>query len=206
VRRTVPPSTDIQAQIDALLAEGVPASDTEGALSQLARLGAQLIIQRAVEEEFDAFLGRERYERRADALPGKRNGWRPRHLQTTEGELEIEIPQLREAAETFTSKLFPRESKRMLRTEPLKALVVGGFVRGLSMRDVESLCQEAGLGQVSASTASRICQELRERYRAFPRARSLRRRAGRALPRCDLPAGPPCRRQGGRPLRLGHRH
>jgi putative transposase len=167
VRRTVPPSTDIQSRIDALLADGVPASDAEGALSQLARLGAQLIIQRAVEEEFDAFLGRERYERRTDALPGRRNGWRPRQLQTAEGNLEIEIPQLREAAETFTSKLFPRESKRMLKTEPLKALVVGAFVRGLSMRDVESLCAEAGLGQVSASSASRLCQELRERYRAF---------------------------------------
>lgn len=167
MRRTVAPSTDIQQQIDALLAAGVPASDNEGALSKLARLGAQLIIQRAVEEEFDAFLGRERYERKADALPGKRNGWRPRHLQTAEGELEIEVPQLREAAETFTSKLFPRESKRLIQTEPLKALIVGGFVRGLSTRDVESLCAEAGLGQVSPSSVSRICQELRERYRAF---------------------------------------
>jgi putative transposase len=167
VRRTVPPSAEIQQQIDALLARGVEATDAEGALSQLARLGAQLIIQRAVEEEFDAFLGRERYERRPDALPGKRNGYRPRHVQTAEGELEIEVPQLREAAETFTSKLFPRESKRLLKTEPLKAMVVGAFVRGLSMRDVESLCAEAGLGQVTASTASRICQELRERYRAF---------------------------------------
>jgi putative transposase len=55
----------------------------------------------------------------------------------------------------------------MLQTEPLKAMVVGAFVRGLSMRDVESLCREAGLGQVSASSASRLCQELRERYRAF---------------------------------------
>jgi putative transposase len=172
VRRTVPPSTDIQRQIDALLAEGVPATDAEGALSRLARLGAQLIIQRAVEEEFDAFLGRERYERRADALPGKRNGYRPRHVQTAEGELEIEIPQVRQAAETFTSKLFPRESKRLIQTEPLKAMVVGAFVRGLSMRDVESLCAEAGLGQVTASTASRVCQELRERYRAF-RGRDL---------------------------------
>jgi putative transposase len=174
VRRTVPPSTDIQSQIDALLAAGVPATDAEGAPSQLARLGAQLIIQRAVEDEFDAFLGRERYERRADALPGKRNGYRPRHLQTAEGELTLEIPQLREAAATFTSKLFPRESKRLIQTEPLKALIVGGFVRGLSTRDVESLCSEAGLGQVSPSSVSRSCQELRERYHAF-RERDLRR-------------------------------
>jgi putative transposase len=167
VRRTVPPSTDIQSQIDLLLAEGVPATDAEGALSQLARLGAQLIIQRAVEDEFDAFLGRERYERRPDALPGKRNGYRPRQLHTAEGERRVEIPQLREAAAAFTSKLFPRESKRLLQTEPLKALIVGGFVRGLSTRDVESLCEEAGLGQVSPSSVSRICQELRDRYRAF---------------------------------------
>jgi putative transposase len=174
VRRTVPPSAEIQARIDQLLAGGLPATDAEGALSELARLGAQLIIQRAVEEEFDGFLGRARYERRADALPGKRNGWRARHVQTAEGEIEVEIPQVREAAETFVSKLFPRESKRLITTEPLKAMVVGAFVRGLSMRDVESLCEEAGLGQVSASTASRICQELKDRYQAF-RERDLSR-------------------------------
>jgi transposase-like protein len=47
--------------------------------------------------------------------------------------------------------------------------VVGAFVRGLSMRDVESLCEQAGLGKLSKSTASRICEELRERYEAFKR-------------------------------------
>jgi putative transposase len=36
-------------------------------LSELARLGARLIIQRAVEDEFDAWLGRARYERRGIA-------------------------------------------------------------------------------------------------------------------------------------------
>jgi Transposase, Mutator family len=43
------------------------------------------------------------------------------------------------------------------------------FVRGLSMRDVESLCEQAGPGKLSKSTASRICQELRERFEAFKR-------------------------------------
>ena len=84
---------------------------------------------------------------------GLRNGFRPRRVQTAEGELEIEIPQVRQAAETFASKLFPRTPK-LLRTEPLKALVIGAFVRGLSMRDVESLCEQAGLGKLSKSTAS----------------------------------------------------
>jgi putative transposase len=52
------------------------------------------------------------------------------------------------------------------------ALVIGAFVRGLSMRDVESLCEQAGLGKLSRSTASRICGELRQRFEAF-RRRSL---------------------------------
>ena len=121
---------------------------------------------------------RARYERRPDYQrglwnydSGLRNGFRPRTVQTAEGELEIEIPQVREAAETFASRLFPRTPK-LLRTEPLKALVIGAFVRGLSMRDVESLCEQAGLGKLSKSTASRMCEELRERFEAF-RRRSL---------------------------------
>jgi putative transposase len=138
------------------------------ALSELAKLGARLIIQRAVEDEFDAWLGRARYERRPDYQRGLRNGFRPRRVQTAEGELSVEIPQVREAAEPFVSKLFPRGTK-LLRTEPLRAMVIGAFVRGLSMRDVESLCEKAGLGKLSKLTASRICQELRERFEAFKR-------------------------------------
>ena len=177
MRRTVPPSAEIEAQIDQLLAVGVGDNPRE-TLSELARLGARLIIQRAVEDEFDAWLGRARYERRPEdqrALrndeSGMRNGFRPRKVQTAEGELEIEIPQVRQAAETFASKLFPRTPK-LLRTEPLKALVIGAFVRGLSMRDVESLCEQAGLGKLSKSTASRMCEELKDRFEQFKR-RSL---------------------------------
>jgi len=167
VRRTVPPSAEIEEQIDQLFAVGVGENPRE-TLSELAKLGARLIIQRAVEEEFDAWLGRARYERRPEQQRGLRNGFRPRKVQTAEGELQVEIPQVREAAEPFVSKLFPRGTK-LLRTEPLRAMVIGAFVRGLSMRDIESLCEKAGLGKLSKSTASRICQELRERFEAFKR-------------------------------------
>jgi transposase-like protein len=174
VRRTVPPSAEIEEQIESLLAVGVGENPRES-LSELARLGARLIIQRAVEDEFDAWLGRARYERRAgptreprDEGSGLRNGFRPRKLHTLEGELEVDIPQVRAAAEPFVSKLFPCRTK-VLRTEPLRAMVIGAFVRGLSMRDIESLCEKAGLGSLSKATASRICQELRERFEHFKR-------------------------------------
>jgi hypothetical protein len=107
VRRTVPPSAEIEERIERLLAVGVGDNPRES-LSELARLGARLIIQRAVEGEFDASLGRARYERRPDYQrglrnygSGLRNGFHPRRVQTLEGEPEVEIPQVREAAEPF---------------------------------------------------------------------------------------------------------
>jgi hypothetical protein len=71
VRRTVAPSAEIEARIDQLLAVGVGESPRES-LSELARLGGRLIIQRAVEDEFDAWLGRARYERRPEDQCGLR--------------------------------------------------------------------------------------------------------------------------------------
>src|SRR5437660_1866798 len=146
VRRTVPPSAEIEARIERMLSVGVGENPRES-LSELARLGARLIIQRAVENEFDAWLGRARYERRPEYQrglrnfgEGYRNGYRPRRVQTLEGELQVDIPQVREAAEPFVSKLFPCSTK-LLRTEPLRAMVIGAFVRGLSMRDIESVCE-----------------------------------------------------------------
>jgi putative transposase len=166
VRRTLLPSQLIEEEIDALLTgERVDLHPLE-VVGELGRLGVRLVLQRVVEDEVDDWLGRVRYERNAEAAPGKRNGYRPRRVQTAEGEIVVEVPQVRAAPEPFTSRLF-RQRKRFLATEPLKALVIGGFVRGLSMRDVESLCEEAGLGQVSKSTASRVCRELKDRYAAF---------------------------------------
>jgi hypothetical protein len=79
VRRTVSPSAEIEDQIDQLLAVGVGENPRES-LSGLAKLGARLIIQRAVEDEFDAWLGRARYERRPEYQRGLRNGFRARKV------------------------------------------------------------------------------------------------------------------------------
>jgi hypothetical protein len=107
------PSSEIEARIEHMLS--IVGENPRESLSELAKLGARLIIQCAVEDELDASLGRARYERRPNDQgedrgeeTGLRNGFRPHKLQTAEGELEIQIPQVRQAAETFASKLFPR--------------------------------------------------------------------------------------------------
>jgi putative transposase len=167
VERRIAPSTRIEDAIEAALLGGVSSSDE---LSQLGRLGAQLILQRAVEDEMAAFLGRARYQR-TETAAGSRNGQRPRRVQTAEGEIVIAMPQVRGSLERFVSSVIP-DTRAIVRTRPLEALVIGAYVRGLSNRDIESLAREAGLGTISRTTVSTICRELRDRYRAF-RARSL---------------------------------
>jgi putative transposase len=167
VNKRLASSAALEAAIDELLSEGLSNAEQ---LAEVGRLGARLVLQRALEEEVAEFLGRARYERTPDAR-GSRNGIRPRRVQTAEGELEVQMPQLRDTADHFVSRVLP-DVRKVIRTRPLEALIIGAYVRGLSDRDIESLVLEAGLGNVSKSTVSRICSELRDRYRAF-RARSL---------------------------------
>jgi hypothetical protein len=88
------------------------------------------------------FLGRGRYERRGeDALPGHRNGWQPpAPVKTTMGPVELQRPKLRRTDEEFCSRLF---GTGVSRTNALEALVISGWVRGLSDRDVEAALAEA---------------------------------------------------------------
>jgi len=159
----IAPSARLEAEIEELLGTELACNGEK--LAELGRLGARLVLQRAVEDEVTAFLGRARYQRTPEAA-GSRNGTRPKSVQTAEGELSIDMPQVRGASAHFISRVFP-DSRTVIRTRPLEALIIGGYVRGLSDRDIESLMHEAGLGQVSKSTASRICRELRARYTAF---------------------------------------
>ena len=167
MERRIAPSVQIEAAIEAALLNGL---DDPDRLSELGRLGARLVLHRAVEDEVTAFLGRARYERTPEAA-GSRNGHRPRRIQTAEGEIMIAMPQVRDTLTRFVSSVIP-DTRAIVRTRPLEALVIGAYVRGLSDRDIESLAREAGLGAISKTAVSGICRELRDRYRAF-RARSL---------------------------------
>ena len=66
----IAPSARLEAQIAELLTHGL-AVDRER-LAELGRLGARLVLQRAVDEEVAAFLSRARYQR-TPAAAGSRN-------------------------------------------------------------------------------------------------------------------------------------
>jgi putative transposase len=167
VSHRVSPTERLRAQIDALFDGG---TDLAAAIEQVARLGAQLLLQSALEAEVTAFLGRDRYERAASseaARDGMRNGYCPVTVKTTtSGPVTLERPKLRGTTERFASALF---GTGVTKTNALEALVIAGFVRGLSVRDVEAALAEA-LGPdaaVSKSTVSRICAEIKEQCEAW---------------------------------------
>ena len=68
----VPPTACIHAEIDALFNSDL---DLVAVSEGVGRLTVRLVMQRAIEAEVDALLGRGRYERRAEDAPsGSRNG------------------------------------------------------------------------------------------------------------------------------------
>ncbi len=64
VSARVSPTDRLRREIDEVFACGV---DLAGAVEQVARLGAQLLLQAALEAEVSTFLGRDRYQRTATA-------------------------------------------------------------------------------------------------------------------------------------------
>lgn len=160
----VSPADRIRAEIDGLFAD--PDLDLAQVVEDVARLGARLILQTALEAEVTEFLGRDRYGRGDRAREGSRNGHRPVTVKTTAGPVKLERPKLRGTDETFASRLL---GKHVARSNALESLAISGWVRGLSDRDIEAALAEA-LGPdaaLSKSTVSRVCQTLKEQYQAW---------------------------------------
>jgi putative transposase len=163
VTKRVSPMERVRAQIDELFASSErPLAEV---LEDVGRLSVRLLMQTAVEAEVEAFLSRGRYERREGEGPaGYRNGFQPpATVKTTMGPVELQRPKLRDTDERFCSRLF---GDGVTRTNALEALVISGWIRGLSDRDIE-----AALGEVlgaeaalSRSTVSRICQAIRDEF------------------------------------------
>ena len=166
----VSPTDRIRYHIDELFAAGRPLPEI---LEEVARLGAQLLMQAALEAEVTEFLGRDRYQRAAaceDARPGSRNGYRQVRVKSTAGPVALARPRLRGTTEAFASRLF---GSHVTKTNALESLVIASFVRGLSVRDVEATLADA-LGDqaaVSKSTVSAICQAIKDEYEAWAHRR-----------------------------------
>jgi len=156
----VSPTDRIRDDIDALFGSE---RDLGEVLEDVARLGARLILQTALEAEVTEFLGRERYARGERAHSGSRNGYNDVTVKTSAGPVTVQRPKLRGTDEAFASRLLGRH---VTKTNALESLVIAGYVRGLSTRDVEASLADA-LGAeatLSKSTVSRVCQAIGDEF------------------------------------------
>src|SRR5271165_2827271 len=89
VLKRISPAEQLRAEVDELFVGG---QDLSRAVEEVARLGAQLLLQCALEAEVAAFLGRDRYQRATsceDARVGMRNGYCPTTVKTTAGPVRL---------------------------------------------------------------------------------------------------------------------
>jgi putative transposase len=161
----IPPSQKIGKKAEDLLKQGL---DGEADVTSLVvRLGIERVVQEMVEQEVTDYLERDHYQRRRPEQEhrGYRNGYEPGRIRTAEGEIMVQVPQVRDAPETYRSRLmaFLRGN-----SDVLERLAVEMYARGLSTRDIEDALEEAtGDRLLSRTAVSQITEVLWDEYEAF---------------------------------------
>jgi transposase-like protein len=161
----IPPSQKIGKKFEQLMNQGLDGE--EDVTSMVVRLGIARVVQEMVEQEVTDYLERGHYERRQPEQEhrGYRNGYEPGRIRTAEGEILVQVPQVRDAPETYRSRLmvFLRGN-----SDVLERLAVEMYARGLSTRDIEDALEEAtGDRLLSRTAVSQITEALWDEYEAF---------------------------------------
>ncbi len=124
------------------------------------RESVRAVAQELMEAEIAELIGAERGERTEDRAT-HRNGYRPRRWDTRAGEIELQIPKIRQGS-YFPSFLQPRKRSE----QALVSVVQQAYVCGVSTRRVDQLVESLGL-RISKSEVSRIAGLLDEQVSAF---------------------------------------
>ena len=121
----------------------------------------QALLQDVLEAEMSEQLGADKHER-TGTRRGYRSGYYRRNLITRVGKIELRVPQDR--AGEFNTEVFERyqRSEKALVTSLMEM-----YVQGVSTRKVKAITEELCGHEFSASTVSRLNQQLDERLQEF---------------------------------------
>jgi putative transposase len=123
--------------------------------------GVRVLSQALMEMEVEEHIGAARHERSAERV-GQRNGYRERSWDTRVGTVELKVPRVRDGG-YFPSLLEPRRRAE----RALSAVVQEAYVHGVSTRKVDELVKALGVGGISKSRVSELCEELDEEVERF---------------------------------------
>src|SRR5919199_5870928 len=155
----------------------VPAPDD--VLERLVREGARMLLQAALEEEVDEFLGRRRYQR-TDEHRGYRNGHLPkRTIGVGLGAVEIKLPRVSDVPPEVSPDGFHSEivAKYQRRSRTQARLLARLYLEGLASGDFEPVFR-ALVGETAALSPSSILKlkaDWQQEYEAWKK-RPLRGR------------------------------
>ena len=125
------------------------------------REGVRVLAQALMEIEIEQHVGAGRNER-TEGRSGHRNGYRARSWDTRAGTVELAVPRVRDSS-YFPSLLEPRRRAE----RALSAVVQEAYVHGVSTRKVDELVKALGMGGISKSRVSELCEELDEEVECF---------------------------------------
>ncbi len=123
--------------------------------------GVRVLSQALMEMEVEEHVGAARHERSTERV-GQRNGYRERSWDTRVGTVELQVPRVRDGG-YFPSLLEPRRRAE----RALAAVVQEAYVHGVSTRKVDDLVKALGMGGISKSRVSELCEELDEEVERF---------------------------------------
>src|SRR5438874_7034205 len=124
------------------------------------RESVRAVAQELMQAEVSELIGAQHGERSEDRAT-HRNGYRARRWDTRAGEVELQIPKIRQGS-YFPSFLQPRKRSE----QALVSVVQQAYVCGVSTRRVDQLVESLGL-RISRSEVSRISGLLDEQVQAF---------------------------------------
>lgn len=134
-------------------------------LVEFTKAGARMMIQIALEEELRAFLGRDYYERRSNGQEGSRAGSKLRTVKIGCGDIELEMPKVRDAGGPFHSEFLPPRVSRMEEVQDIIPLL---YMNGLSTRKVKkSVAKLLGKRGLSHQNVIRITEKVVEEFKKW---------------------------------------
>jgi putative transposase len=126
----------------------------------------RIIFNTAMQAEREKFLGAAPYQRSSERR-GQANGFKPKTVKTRVGEVQFDIPQVRDG------DFYPSALEKGLRSERALHLTLAEmYLQGVSTRKVSAIIEQLCGSQVSSTQVSRATQLLDETLQEW-RARPL---------------------------------
>jgi len=120
------------------------------------------VIEKALEQEIEAFVGAGWHQRRPGSRRTYRCGYRPRRFMVLGQEVTFRMPRVRQAG--FRSAFL---GFRQRRGEDVDRAVVNAYVAGASMRETTALLHQMWGASVCPSTVSTLVKQLDRQRQAF---------------------------------------